>query len=154
MTREDIIDLLTFARVYDGRVTIGKAETAAWFLAVSRVPFGIAQQAIVEHYSAPVEPGAEYPRISPGHVMAYFRARNRPDSVPVPAIEAPKASREHVARCKALVAEMITTAAARYQLADADPDVVPRWRPGMDKQDLARRQVEATRRRRALGGVS
>ena len=152
MTKEEIIDLLTLARVYDARVTVGKAETAAWFLAVNRIPAAIGHQAVIEHYNAPIEPGHEYPRLAPGHVMAYYLAHNRPDSKPLPAISGPKASPEFVAARRGEIAGLIERAAASYEL-DADPEQVPRWRPGMDKQELALRQAEASRRVRA-GGVA
>jgi hypothetical protein len=148
MTKEEIIDLLTLARVYDGRVTVGKAETAAWFLAVNRVPVAIGHQAVVEHYTAAIEPGHEYPRIAPGHVMAYWQAHNRPDSKPLPPAIGPKASPEFVAARKAEIADITERVAARYELDGTDPDQVPRWRPGMDKQELALRQAEASRRQR------
>jgi hypothetical protein len=148
MTKEEIIDLLTLARVYDARVTVGKAETAAWFLAVNRVPVAIGHQAVVEHYTAAIEPGHEYPRIAPGHVMAYYQTRNRPDDKPLPPAISPKASPEFVAARKAEVAAITERLAARYELDHADPDRVPRWRPGMDKQELALRQAEASRRQR------
>ncbi len=148
MTKEEIIDLLTLARVYDGRVTVGKAETAAWFLAVNRIPVAIGHQAVVEHYTAAIEPGHEYPRIAPGHVMAYWQAHNRPDGRPLPAVEGPKASPEFVAARRGEIADLVERAAARYALGSADPDRVPRWRPGMDKQELALRQAEGSRRKR------
>ena len=153
MTREEIIDLLTLARVYDARVTVGKAEAAAWFLAVNRVPHVIAERAVTEHYTAPIEPGAEYPRIAPGHVMAYYQAHNRAYDKPVPAIEAPKASPEFVAQRRKEIAGVIDGAAAKFALEGDDPLEVPHWRPGMDKQALALAQVEASRRRRAIGGA-
>jgi hypothetical protein len=148
MTKEEIIDLLTLARVYDARVTVGKAETAAWFLAVNRIPVAIGHQAVVEHYTAAIEPGHEYPRIAPGHVMAYYQTRNRPDDKPLPALTTPPASPEFVAARRGEVAELLEKAAARYELNSADPDRVPRWRPGMDKRELALRQAEASRRQR------
>lgn len=148
MTREEIIDLLTFARVYDARVTIGKAETAAWFLAIGRIPLDVAAAAVTAHYTAPIEPGAAYPRIAPGHVMAVYRAGNRPDSAPVPALTAAKASPEYAARCRQQVQRTIEEASARWELQQ-DPDQgIPRWRPGMDKQALALAQAEAARRLR------
>jgi hypothetical protein len=153
MTKEEIIDLLTLARVYDARVTVGKAETAAWFLAVNRIPAAIGHQAVVEHYTAAVEPGREYPRLTPGHVMAYYQSRNRPEDKPFPEITAPKASPEFVAARKAEIAGLIEQAAAKYELDHADPGEVPRWRAGMDKQELALRQAEASRHLRA-GGVA
>lgn len=152
MTKEEIIDLLTLARVYDARVTVGKSETAAWFLAVNRIPAAIGHQAVVEHYTTPVEPGGVIQRIAPAHVMAYYQAHNRPDSKPLPVIAAPKASPEFVAARRAEIAGLIEQAAAKYEL-DADPDEVPRWRPGMDKQELALRQAEASRRLRSGGAA-
>jgi hypothetical protein len=153
MTREEVIDLLTLARVYDARVTLGKAEAAAWFLAVNRIPVAIGHQAVVEHYTAPVEPGRDYPRITPGHVMAYYQAHNRPYDSPVPAITTSPASPEFVAARRDEVASLLEKAAARYALDDSEPDQVPRWRPGMDKQELARKQAEASRLRRERGAV-
>lgn len=153
MTREEIIDLLTFARVYDARVTVGKAEVAAWFLAVNRVPLAIAEHAVTAHYTAAVEPGREYPRIAPGHVYAHWQSqlRYQPQAV---AIEAPKASPAHAAKCRAQIDAAVEAASAKFALNDAEPLNVPRWRPGMDKQELALRQVEATRRRRDAGGAA
>lgn len=148
MTKEDIIDLLTLARVYDARITVGKAETAAWFLAVNRIPVAIGHQAVVEHYTAPIEPGHEYPRIAPGHVMAYYQAHNRPDDKPLPLPVSAKASPEFVAARKAEITAITERIAARYELDGTDPDRVPRWRPGMDKQELALLQAEASRRQR------
>lgn len=148
MTREEIIDLLTLARVYDGRVTIGKAETAAWFLALSRIPATVAAEAVVTHYSAPVAPGGDYPRVAPGHVMAHYRDTRRPDSKPIPALPGVKANPEFVARCREQIQDVIDQAAARWELQQ-DPDHgIPRWRPGMDKQALALAQAEAARRLR------
>src|SRR6516162_6811113 len=101
MTKEEIIDLLTLARVYDARVTVGKAETAAWFLAVNQIPASIGHQAVVAHYTAAVDPGREVPRITPGHVVACWRERNRRDvGYEAPAIAASKATPEHVATCR------------------------------------------------------
>jgi len=154
MTKEEIIDLLTLARVYDARVTVGKAEAAAWFLAVNRVPHVIAERAVTEHYTAPVEPGGEYPRIAPGHVMAYYQARNRAYDKPVPAITAPPACPEHVAKCRAHIDALVTEAAGRFAPDPPDPYAVPRWRPSMDKQELALRQAGASRRLRERGAVS
>ena len=153
MSREEVIRLLTLARVYDARVTVGKAEAAAWFLAVNRVPHIIAERAVTEHYTAPIEPGGEYPRIAPGHVMAYYQAHNRAYDKPVPAIAAPTASPEFVAQRRSEIANAINRAAAKFALDGTDPLVVPRWRPGTDKRELALAQVEASRRRRAVGGT-
>lgn len=150
MTREEIIDLLTLARVYDSRITVGKAECAAWFLAVNRVPVAIGHQAVVEHYTAPVEPGGIVQRLAPAHVMAYWRSQNRTDADPVPAIEGPKASDEFVAARRAEINAVVEKAAAKFALT-AVPDEVPVWRPGMDKRELATKQAEASRRRRAGG---
>lgn len=147
MTREEIIDLLTMARVYDGRVTLGKAETAAWYLAIGRMPLSIAQQAVVAHYTAAVEPGHEYPKIAPGHVVAYYQAHNRPDDKPLPELETPKASPEFAAEMAERTRKLIADAAAKLK-PPPDPDGTPRWRPGVDKRELAREQVEASRRRR------
>lgn len=149
MTREEIIDLLTLARVYDARVTLGKAEAAAWYLALNRVPTSAGHAAVVAHYTAPVQPGQEYPRIAPGHVTAYWQAANRPDDKPVPALPAAKASPEHVAACKAQIQAAVDEAAARFALDQHEPaDGIPRFRPGMDKRKLALAQVEASRRAR------
>ena len=153
MTKDEIIDLLTLARVYDARVTVGKAEVAAWYLAVNRIPLTIAEHAVTAHYTAAVEPGHEYPRIAPGHVYAYWQShlRYQPQAT---AIEAAKASPEFVARRREEIAAVIDRAAAKFALDGTDPLKVPRWRAGMDKQELALAQVEASRRRRALGGAS
>ena len=148
MTKEQIIRLLTLARVYDARVTVGKAETAAWFLAVNRIPVELGHAAVVEHYTAPVEPGGVVQRLAPAHVMAYYQAHNRPDDKPLPALTTPPASPEFVAARRGEVAELLEKTAARYALDHSDPDRVPRWRPGMDKQELALRQAEASRRQR------
>ena len=154
MTKEDIIDLLTLARVYDARVTVGKAETAAWFLAVNRVPVELGHAAVVEHYTAPVEPGREVQRLAPAHVMAYWQAHNRSYDKPLPAITTPPADPEFVAQRRAEVADLLEKAAAKYALDRSEPDEVPSWRPGMDKQKLALAQAEASRRIRDRGGVA
>jgi hypothetical protein len=154
MTREDIIDLLAFARVYDGRVTVGKAEAAAWFLAVGRLPLDVAQAAVAAHYTAPVELGGEVPRIAPGHVMAYYQAHNRPYDKPIPELAAaPKASPGHVARVREQMATVIAKAADRWALDDdaSEDEHGPKWRPGADKRELARKQAEAARRLRTGG---
>src|SRR4249919_17397 len=151
MTKEDIIDLLTLARVYDARVTVGKAETAAWFLAVNRIPAAIGHQAVVEHYTAPVEPGGAVQRIAPAHVMAHYQAHNRPCDQPLPMIPGPKASAEHIAHCRAEINNLVQAAAAKFTPEAGEPREVPRWRPGMDKRELATRQAEASRLHRAGG---
>lgn len=158
MTKEEIIDLLTLARVYDARVTVGKAETAAWFLAVNRVPAAAGHQAVVEHYTAPVEPGREVPRITPNHVMAFYASWSRPQpgsyAEAIPAIEAAHASPEHVAKCRAEINDLVQRAAAKFELDGVKPSEgrIPRWRPGMDKRQLALAQVEASRRLAAQSG--
>ena len=155
MTKEEIIDLLTLARVYDARVTVGKAETAAWFLAVNHVPAAIGHQAVVEHYTAPVEPGREVHRLAPAHVIAYWKAANRRDpGYEPPALPVAKASPEFAAARHAEVAEAVERASAKFALDNAEPDRMPRWRPGMDKRELALRQVEAARRQHAAGDAS
>lgn len=150
MTDDEIVDLLTLARIYDGRVTLGEAEAEAWVRALGRVPVAIAEEAVVAHYSAPIEPGGEYPRIAPGHVVAYYRA-GATAGIPVAALPAPadvKASPEFVAQCRAQIQAVIDRAAARWALQQ-DPDHgIPQWRPGMDKQALALAQAEAARRLR------
>ena len=155
MTREEIIDLLAFARVYDARVTVGKAEAAAWFLAIGRLPLDIAQAAVTAHYSAPAEPGREVPKIAPGHVWARYQAANWAHDKPVPALPAaPEASPEHVAECREQMGRLIEEASARWKLEDeADDEYGPRWRPGMDKRELAAAQAEAARRLRTGGSA-
>jgi len=148
MTREEIIDLLTLARVYDARVTVGQAETAAWFLAVNHIPAEHGHRAVVAHYTAPVELGRDVARITPNHVVAYHRSQI-PQATPycgAPALEpgAPP-SPDHVAACRAKINVAIERASASFALDD-DRDEVPRWRPGMDKQKLALAQAEASRR--------
>ena len=150
MTRDEIVDLLTLARVYDARVTLGKAEVAAWALAISRLRFDIARDAVTAHYTAPVEPGREIPRIVPGHVTAYYQAHNRPYDKPVPELAAPPADPAYVAECRKQIDAVISEAADRWTLEDDDDESVygPKWRPGADKQELARQQAEAYRRQR------
>ena len=150
MTAEEIIDLLTLARVYDARITTGKAETAAWYLAINRIPFDIARDAVTAHYAATAEPGTEIPRIVPGHVTAYYQAHNRPYDKPVPELTAPPADPAYVAECRKQIDAVIAEAADRWPLEDDDDEKKygPKWRPGMDKQELARQQAAAYRRQR------
>lgn len=156
MTREEIIDLLTLARVYDGRVTVGKAECAAWFLAVNHIPAEVGHKAVVEHYTAPVEPGGVVQRLAPAHVIACYRSHNRRDSSyeTTPALPAAKASPEFVAARRAEIDALIEKAGAAFALDDATPGEVPRWRPGMDKRKLALTQAEASRRIHNRGGAA
>ena len=142
MTREEVIDLLAFARVFDGRVTVGKSETAAWYLALQRVSAGPAQQAVIAHYQVSRE------RVMPADIIGHVRASQLPIPGPVPAITAAVASPETAARYKAQIAAMAARAAAKFALKDA-PEHVPRWQAGMDKRELALAQVEAARPRRA-----
>lgn len=155
MTRDETVDLLTFARVYDARVTLGKSEVAAWSLAIGRLPFDIARDAVTAHYTAPVELGHEVPRIAPGHVMSYYQAHNRVYDKPVPELTGPQADPAHVAECRKQIDALISEAADRWTLEDDDDEKEygPKWRPGMDKRELAAAQAEASRRRRE-GGAS
>jgi hypothetical protein len=49
VTPDEVIDLLTFMASYDKR-TVGKADVAAWQLAVGDLPFGDSQAAVAGHY--------------------------------------------------------------------------------------------------------
>ena len=49
MTDDEVIDLLTFAASYDRR-TVGKADVAAWKLAVGDLSFADAMDSVVRHY--------------------------------------------------------------------------------------------------------
>jgi hypothetical protein len=139
MTRSEAATLLAFCAAYDQR-TVGQADVAAWFLALQRYPLGLARDAVTAHYRERRD------RIMPADITAHIRAQRRPDAAPLPVIEGPKASPEHIARCRAQMNAVIIEAAARFTLDD-DPDEVPMWRPGMDKQQLALAQAEASRRR-------
>ena len=49
MTDEEVIDLLTFMASFDRR-TVGRADVAAWKLAIGDLSFSDSQQAVLEHY--------------------------------------------------------------------------------------------------------
>ena len=53
MNKVEVGQLLTIASGFDRFVTVDRVTTEAWFLALKDVPYALAQQAVVDHFTGP-----------------------------------------------------------------------------------------------------
>lgn len=84
---DEVVDLLTIAAAYDGRITVGKTEATAWWMALKDLNGDEAQTAAVKHYQRTST------RLTPADIRVLVRgseAERHPSAKRLPAGRQPK----------------------------------------------------------------